>query len=163
MIRTTILAINDEGPSSERVISTIAEIRRILSQGPFIEVDYQIVNDEQSVIRSKLRMLSDTGNSDLLLTTGGTGMLMKERAPEATKEVIEREVPGLAEYMRIVGMRHSPRSVLFRGVCGIRKTTLIINLPGGPKGVNDSLTAILPSIPPAIDYLMGHVRNISLD
>ena len=160
MIRTVILAINDDGVGSERVIETVATIRRLLDKGPFVEVDYQIVPDEQAIIRSKLRMLTDSDKNDLVLTTGGTGLLMKERAPEATKEVIEREVPGLAEYMRVVGMKNNPRSILFRGVCGIRRQTLIVNLPGGPAGVYDSLRSILPSLPPAIDYILGNVGSL---
>jgi molybdopterin adenylyltransferase len=161
MIRTAIVAINDEGAHSPRVITTVAEIRRLLTKGPFVEVDYLVVPDEQAVIRSRLRIIADTDAADLVLTTGGTGMLMKERAPEATKEVIEREVPGLAEYMRAVGMQQSERSILFRGVCGMRRNTLIVNLPGGPKGVSDSLQAILPSLSPAINYMRGHSRDVT--
>lgn len=161
MIRTVIMAVNDDGPTSARVAATVGVIRELLSQGPFLEADYLVVPDEQAVIRSKLRMLSDKDVVDLVLTTGGTGMLQKERTPEATREVIEREVPGLAEYMRIVGMRQSPRSILFRGICGIRRKTLIVNLPGGPKGVRDSLSAILPSLPPAMSYVSGHITDVS--
>ena len=160
MIRTALLAVNDAGPSDERVVATVEVIRKLLVTGPFVEVDFQVIPDEQALIRSKLRILSDTPGIDLILTTGGTGLTMKERTPEATKEVIEREVPGLAEYMRAVGMNNSPRSVLFRGVCGVRRSTLIVNLPGGPKGVTDSLSAILETLPPAINYVVGEGRNV---
>ena len=161
MIRTVLMAVNDDGPNSERVLDTVAVIRKLLTKGPFLEADYLVVPDEQAVIRSKLRMFSDRDTVDLILTTGGTGMLQKERTPEATREVIEREVPGLAEFMRIVGMRQSPRSILFRGICGIRRKTLIVNLPGGPKGASDSLAAILPSLPPAMSYVSGHITDVS--
>jgi len=160
MIRTAILAVNDEGPNTPRVVATVEEIRRLLLTGPFVEVDYQVVPDEQAVIRSRLRIMSDSDTIDLILTTGGTGLTAKERAPEATKEVIEREVPGLAEYMRAVGMQNSPRSILFRGVCGVRRNTMIVNLPGGPKGVLDSLSSILETLPPAVDYVTGQNRSI---
>ena len=156
MIRTVILAINDEGLNSQRVVDSIAVIRGLLDPEVFIESDVQTVSDQQALIKAMLRKLSEKNDVDLILTTGGTGMMIKERAPEATKEVIEREVPGLAEYMRIVGMRHSPRSLLFRGVAGVRHRTLIINLPGGPKGVKDSLGAIVKAIIPAVDYLLEH-------
>ncbi len=154
MIRTVILAVNDEGLESKRVKDSILEIRKLLSPDYFLESEILTVTDQQALIRSMLRKLCERNNVDLILTTGGTGMMIKERAPEATKEVIEREVPGLAEYMRIVGMRHSPRSLLFRGVAGVRNRTLIVNLPGGPKGVKDSLAAIIPAIVPAVDYLL---------
>lgn len=160
MIRTVILAINDAGATDPRVIETVATIRRLLDKGPFVEVDYQIVPDEQAVIRARLRLLTENDTNDLVLTTGGTGLLSKERAPEATKEVIEREIPGLAEYMRVVGMKNSPRSILFRGVCGVRRQTMIVNLPGGPKGVFDSLRSIMPSLPPAIDYIRGDIGSL---
>jgi len=160
MIRTVILVVNDEGLESQRVKESIAEIRKLLSPEYFLEAEIVAVTDQQAIIRSMLRKLSEQNNVDLILSTGGTGMMIKERAPEATKEVIEREVPGLAEYMRIVGMRHSPRSLLFRGVAGVRHRTLIINLPGGPKGVKDSLGAIIPAIIPAVEYLLEHKQVI---
>jgi len=160
MIRTVILAVNDEGLESQRVKESIAEIRKLLNPEYFFEAEILTVSDQQALIRSMLRKLSEQNNVDLILTTGGTGMMIKERAPEATKEVIEREVPGLAEYMRIVGMRHSPRSLLFRGVAGVRHRTLIVNLPGGPKGVKDSLGAIIPAIIPAVEYLLEHKQVI---
>ena len=155
-----MIAVNDGGANDPRVVSTVEELRKLLLRGPFVEVDYQVVPDEQAVIRSRLRMLADRDGIDLILTTGGTGLSAKERTPEATKEVIEREVPGLAEYMRVVGMNNSPRSILFRGVCGVRRNTLIVNLPGGPKGLVDSLSSILETLPPAVDYVTGQGRSI---
>ena len=163
MIRTAIIAVNDAGEKDSRVIATVDIIRKLLSGGSYHEVEYLVIPDEQALIRSKLRVMSDQDGIDLILTTGGTGLTNKERTPEATKEVIEREVPGLAEYMRVVGMRNSPRSVLFRGVCGVRRNTLIVNLPGGPKGVTDSLSAILETLPPAVDYVTGQSRSVALE
>jgi molybdopterin adenylyltransferase len=160
MIRTAILAVNDEGPSSPRLQQSIEVIRKILKEGPFIEVDYQVVPDEQAVIRSRLRILSEGDTVDLVLTTGGTGLTSKERTPDATRDVIEREIPGIAEYMRMMGTRNSPRSLLFRGICGSRRKTLIVNLPGGPRGITDSLLAILEVLPPAVDYVTGQFRSV---
>lgn len=160
MIRTAIVAVNDEGPASPRLQASLAVIRKILKEGPFTEVDCQVVPDEQAVIRSRLRLLSDSEAIDLILTTGGTGLGAKERTPEATREVIEREIPGIAEFMRLMGARNSPRALLFRGICGVRRKTLIVNLPGGPKAITDSLLAILNALPPAVDYVTGQFRSV---
>ncbi len=156
MIRTVILAVNDAGAGDERVVATLEVIRSLLRKGPFVEVDFTVIPDEQALIRSKLRVLSDKDGADLVLTTGGANLSQKERTPDATREVIEREVPGLAEVMRLAGMRNSPRSALFRGVCGVRRHTLIVNLPGGPNGVKDSLAVILDSLPPAVELITSN-------
>ena len=156
MIRTVILAVNDAGAGDERVVATLEVIRSLLRKGPFVEVDFTVIPDEQALIRSKLRVLSDKDGADLVLTTGGANLSQKERTPDATREVIEREVPGLAEVMRLAGMRNSPRSALFRGVCGVRRQTLIVNLPGGPNGVKDSLAVILDSLPPAVELITSN-------
>ncbi len=156
MIRTVILAVNDAGAGDERVVATLEVIRSLLRKGPFVEVDFTVIPDEQALIRSKLRVLSDKDGADLVLTTGGANLSQKERMPDATREVIEREVPGLAEVMRLAGMRNSPRSALFRGVCGVRRQTLIVNLPGGPNGVKDSLAVILDSLPPAVELITSN-------
>ncbi|HEV2126455.1 MAG TPA: MogA/MoaB family molybdenum cofactor biosynthesis protein [Chloroflexota bacterium] len=160
VIRTVILTVNDGSASDERVVATLEAIRELLLKGPFVETNFMVIPDEQALIRAKLRILSDKGGADLILTTGGANLSQKERTPDATREVIEREVPGLAEVMRIAGMRNSPRSALFRGVCGVRRQTLIVNLPGGPNGLRDSLAAILESLPPAVEYITGQSRSV---
>ena len=156
MIRTVILAVNDAGAGDERVVATLKVLRELLLTGPFVEVDFMVIPDEQALIRSRLRLLTDKDGADLVLTTGGANLSLKERTPDATREVIEREVPGLAEIMRSAGLRNSPRSALFRGVCGVRRQTLIVNLPGGPNGVKDSLAAVIDSLPPAVEYITGN-------
>jgi molybdenum cofactor synthesis domain-containing protein len=118
-------------------------------------VDYQVVPDEQALIRAKLRMWADGEGVDLILTSGGTGLALRDRTPEATREVIEREVPGLAERMRCVSMQHNPLAALSRSVCGVRRQTLIVNLPGSPKGARESLEAILGILPHAVDTVTG--------
>lgn len=158
MIRTAILTVSDRGAAGERVDTSVAEIRAILTQGPYTEVDYQVVPDEQAMIRSKLRLWSEAGEVDLILTTGGTGLALRDRTPEATREVIERDIPGLAELMRLAGIRNNPKAALSRGLCGVRRQTLIVNLPGSPKGAQESLQAIVAVLPHAIDTIKGEER-----
>ncbi|MDZ7705418.1 MAG: MogA/MoaB family molybdenum cofactor biosynthesis protein [Trueperaceae bacterium] len=159
MVRTAILTVSDKGSKGERVDTSVEEIRKLLAEGPFTEVDYQIVPDEQAMIRARLRMWSDNGNVDVVLTTGGTGLALRDRTPEATADVIEREVPGLAELMRIVGMQKNRKASLSRGLVGVRNQTLIVNLPGSPKGAKESLGAIIKVIPHAIDIMAGEKRS----
>ena len=159
MIRTAILTVSDKGSRGERADASVGEIRELLSAGPFTEVDYQIVPDEQAVIRSKLRVWSEGGGVDLVLTTGGTGLAARDRTPDATLEVIEREVPGLAELMRLAGMQKNRKAALSRAVCGTRRQTLIVNLPGSPKGARESLEAILSVLPHAVDTMTGEKRS----
>ena len=154
------MAVNDAGASDERVVATLTVIRELLLTGPFVETDFVVIPDEQALIRAKLRIVADKDGADLILTTGGANLSQKERTPDATREVIEREVPGLAETMRSAGLKNSPRSALFRGICGVRRQTLIVNLPGGPNGLRDSLAAILASLPPAVEYITGESRGV---
>jgi molybdopterin adenylyltransferase len=153
-----ILTVSDRGASGQRQDTTADEIRAALASGPFDEVDYQIVPDEQAMIRARLRLWSDGGAVDLILTTGGTGLAQRDRTPEATREVVEREIPGLSELMRLVGMQRTPLAALSRGICGVRGKTLIVNLPGSPKGARESLEAILGVLPHTVDTITGEKR-----
>ena len=108
------------------------------------------------IIAKKLKHYSDKLKADIVITTGGTGLGPRDVTPEATLSVIERDVPGLAEYMRLEGLKKTRRSILSRGVCGMRKKTLIINLPGSPKGVKESLGLIIDIIPHALHMMAGH-------
>jgi molybdenum cofactor synthesis domain-containing protein len=114
----------------------------------------KIVPDEQDEIRATLIDWSDEG-LDLILTTGGTGFSPRDWTPEATKAVIDRETPGIAEAMRRAGIEKTPTAMLSRAAAGIRKRTLIVNLPGSEKAVRESLVAILPALPHGVDILKG--------
>ena len=159
MVRTAILTVSDRGAAGQREDTAVHEIRRLLQGGPFVEVDYQVLPDEQAMIRAKLRLWSDQDTVDLVLTTGGTGLALRDRTPEATREVIEREVPGLAELMRAHGALHNPKAALSRALVGVRRKTLIVNLPGSAKGAAQSLEAIIGILPHAVDTILGEKRS----
>jgi molybdenum cofactor synthesis domain-containing protein len=122
-------------------------------------MDYQIVPDEEKMIAGKLIDLTDKQNLDLVLTTGGTGFSPRDHTPEVTLKVIERRAPGLEEAMRMEGYKKNKKAILSRGVCGIRKKTLIINLPGSPKAIEEGLEILLPILPHAIEVLKGEVKD----
>ncbi len=159
MVRTALLTVSDKGAALMREDATAQAIRQVLSSGPFVEVDYQLVPDEQAMIRAKLRLWSDSPNVDLVLTSGGTGLGIRDRTPEATAEVIERHVPGIAEAIRAHGAVGNPHAYLSRAMAGVRRTTLIVNLPGSPAGAADALRAVVGILPHAVDVIRGEGRD----
>jgi len=116
----------------------------------------QVLPDELVVIQESLIRFSDLEGIDLVVTTGGTGLAPRDVTPEATAAVIEKEVPGLAELMRCEGMKTTPRAALSRARAGVRKKTLILNLPGSVKGVRESLSAVAPILSHALEVVSGN-------
>jgi molybdenum cofactor synthesis domain-containing protein len=114
-----------------------------------------IVPDEPALIREKLTHWADSGEVDLILTTGGTGLGPRDRTPEATLEILEREAPGLSEAIRAAGLQQTPHAMLSRGVAGTRAAALIVNLAGSPQAAQEGLEVILPALPHAIALLSG--------
>lgn len=159
MVRTAILTVSDKGAAMAREDATAQAIRQVLSGGPFVEVDYQLVPDEQAIIRAKLRLWCDKDGIDLVLTSGGTGLAVRDRTPEATAEVIERQVPGIAEAIRAHGAVANPHAYLSRALAGVRRATLIVNLPGSPAGAGDALRAVIKLLPHAVDVIRGEGRD----
>jgi molybdenum cofactor synthesis domain-containing protein len=153
VIRTGILTASTLGARGEREDTSGAAIRELIEPlGATVEA-YQVVTDDLDAIATALRIWSDDLHLDLILTTGGTGLSPTDVTPEATRQVVEREVPGFAEAMRLEGLKHTPRAMLSRAAAGVRGRTLIVNLPGSPKGVRESLGAIVEVLPHAIEIL----------
>ena len=153
MIRTGILTASTLGARGEREDTSGGAIREMIGPiGATIDA-YEVVPDDRDTIANVLRAWSDDLQLDLILTTGGTGLSPTDVTPEATHQIIEREVPGFAEAMRFEGLKHTPRAMLSRATAGVRGKTLVVNLPGSPKGVRESLGAIIEVLPHAIEIL----------
>jgi molybdenum cofactor synthesis domain-containing protein len=153
-MKVGILTVSDKGARGEREDRSGPAIREMMEAAGGEIVRAKIVADEQDEIRAVLIEWSDEG-LDLILTTGGTGFSPRDWTPEATKAVIDRETPGIAEAMRRAGIEKTPTAMLSRAAAGIRKRTLIVNLPGSEKAVRESLVAILPALPHGVDILKG--------
>jgi molybdopterin adenylyltransferase len=155
MIRTAIITLSDKGSKGERVDESGKAIREMVSTLGADVRHYEVLPDERPVIAATLVRLSDSGQIDLILTTGGTGVAPRDVTPEATLDVIDRELPGMAEAMRAESLKKTAHAMISRSVAGIRKQTLIVNLPGSPRAVRENLAVILPALSHAIEKIKG--------
>ncbi len=154
MMTIGVLTISDSGAKGMREDTSGERIRSMVMLLPeAVIMAGAIIPDEREEIEATLREWSDEKKVNLILTTGGTGLAPRDVTPEATKAVIDREAPGIAEAMRAVSLQHTPFGMLSRGVAGTRGRTLIINLPGSPKAVKECLECILPVLPHAVNLL----------
>ncbi len=154
-MRVAILTVSDRSARGERTDASGPALRERLTRAGHDVAHTAIVPDERSLVEQQLCAWADEGAADLILTTGGTGVAPRDRTPEATAAVCERSVPGIAEVIRQAGLSKTPHAMLSRGVAGVRGATLIVNLPGSPRGAVESLEAVLAALPHAVELLTG--------
>lgn len=160
MIKVAILTASDKGARGEREDKSAAIIREMLA-GLGEVIAYDVVADERQLLAAKMREFCDLTRADLVLTTGGTGFSPRDVTPEATREVIEREVPGLPEAMRAASLKVTPQAMLSRAVAGIRGQTLIVNLPGALKGCGKTWRLFYPSCPMGWTFYRAKQVNVA--
>jgi molybdenum cofactor synthesis domain-containing protein len=162
-ISAAVLTVSDKASKGERVDTAGPAVEALLVTIGIDVIERLVLPDERELIAQALMVWADAAKIDLVLTTGGTGLAARDVTPEATLDVAERNVPGIAEVMREVGRRSTHLAALSRGVVVIRKRTLIVNLPGSQKGAVESLAAVIDLIPHAVDTLRGPTEAHPVD
>ena len=154
-----VITASDKGYAGERNDASGPAIQEILTKFKNFQVEKSVIlPDDKDMLAEMMRQMSDNG-IDLILTTGGTGFSKRDITPEATLEVIERRAPGIPEAMRSISLKITPRAMLSRAEAGIRGNTLIINMPGSPKAIQETLEYILPSVEHGLDILQGNTSE----
>lgn len=160
MYNVAIVTLSDKGYEGKREDITGKKLEEFVeSKGLYKVVDYILIKDDKEMLKENLINLCDNKLVDLVITNGGTGFSKRDITPEGTKDVIEREIPGLGEYMRMESSKITKKAILSRGVCGIRKNSIIINLPGSPKGAIENLGFIIDVLDHGIEILRGEATE----
>jgi molybdenum cofactor synthesis domain-containing protein len=159
--RVQVITVSDKGSRGERVDTSGPAIRNILEKD-FTVGDIIIVPDEADIIADAMKRAIDEDGMDMVVTTGGTGLSARDVTPEATRSVIERDLPGFAEVMRAESYRITPRAIISRAVCGIRHKSIIINLPGSEKAAVECLGFVIGAIPHALAKLKGDASDCAV-
>ncbi|MEG1409990.1 MAG: MogA/MoaB family molybdenum cofactor biosynthesis protein [Terrisporobacter sp.] len=155
MYRVGIITASDKGSKGERVDKSGPKIKEIVSQFGYEVVYYKVLPDDKELLAEEMKTVCDENIADLLLTTGGTGFSLRDNTPEATLSIGQKLVPGISEAIRNYSMQFTKKAMLSRGVSVIRKGTLIINMPGSPKAVKESMECIMPALNHGLDILKG--------
>lgn len=159
MIKVAIITVSDKGAQGQREDLSSEAIRYTLETIEAQVIWYKIVPDEIELIQNAIIEATDRLGADLVLTTGGTGFSARDVTPEATREVIEKTAPGISEMIRMTGFKKTPQAILSRAIAGIRGQSLIINLPGSPRGARESLGVILEVLPHGIAIIKGEAAE----
>ena len=154
-MKAAILTLSDKGSRGEREDRSGPALEAWLAERGVTVLHAEVAPDELDIIFVKLEGWADSGAFDLILTTGGTGVSPRDVTPDATRKIVEREIPGFGEVMRRTSMEKTPHAMISRAIAGIRGRTLIINLPGSPGGAVENLAAVWPAVPHAVAKLQG--------
>jgi molybdenum cofactor synthesis domain-containing protein len=158
-MRAVVITVSDACSKGERKDESGEALVQLLKESGGEIMATKILNDDLDPLVRTLRGFAEREDVNLIVTTGGTGLSPRDNTPEATRQVIEREAPGLAEAMRAESLRHTPMGMISRGVCGVYSATLIINLPGSPKAVCESFAVIKPVLSHALELLAGQTAH----
>jgi molybdopterin adenylyltransferase len=159
MYSVSIITLSDSRDNINKIDESGLFLKNAFREKNFLIKDYALIKDEKAALREKLLSSTDDKEIDLVITTGGTGLSPRDITPETTEELIEKEIPGLMEFLRHQSMVYTKRAVLSRGVAGIRNSTLIINLPGSLKAVKEYTDELWDILPHALDTIRGNGRE----
>ena len=159
MIQAVVITVSDACSRGEREDTSGAALTQLLTDLGATIVERRILSDDLDPLAQALEEFADRSDVNLIVTTGGTGLGPRDNTPEATQRVMEREVPGIAEAIRSESLKTTRMAMISRGVCGVRSSTLIINLPGSPKAVKETFSVIAPVLSHALDLLAGHTAH----